>query len=468
MSASDRNAAIEPTGLATLLFLARRARAARLPAELAFIAVNETYQLCPYRQAALWWPGQGVTALSGVSAPERNAPYVQWLAGLAQALAARPEAVAGVIDPGGLPADTAHAWNEWWPRHAVWIPLLRAAESAVDPGPAVAGGWLFAREEAWRAGEVDLLSEWAETWLHAWQGQEAARAPRGWRHWAAACTPRHLPSTIASLWRKPARRIAVLAALGLCIPVRLTVLAPAELVPAQPAVIRAPIDGVVDGVLVQPNQRVQAGQPLFTLERSALNARQAIAAQALATARAEYRQHAQQALFDTRSKARLALLQSTIAERESDITYLQQQIARATLSAPHAGIALFDAPSDWVGRPVATGERIATVAVETDQEVEAWLAPGDMIALSAGAPVTFYLNSSPLRPMPATVRYINHTAEQRPDGSFAYRLRAALAPDADSARIGLKGSAKVSGDTVPLAYWILRRPLAFLRQFVGL
>ena len=35
-------------------------------------------------------------------------------------------------------------------------------------------------------------------------------------------------------------------------------------------------------------------------------------------------------------------------------------------------------------------------------------------------------------------------------------------------RVGLKGTAKVTGGWVPTAYWILRKPLAALRNFVGL
>jgi hypothetical protein len=35
-------------------------------------------------------------------------------------------------------------------------------------------------------------------------------------------------------------------------------------------------------------------------------------------------------------------------------------------------------------------------------------------------------------------------------------------------RIGLKGTAKVSGRYVPLAYWVFRKPLALARQLLGL
>jgi hypothetical protein len=59
-----------------------------------------------------------------------------------------------------------------------------------------------------------------------------------------------------------------------------------------------------------------------------------------------------------------------------------------------------------------------------------------------------------------------HDAVQRPDGSFAYRVRATLT-DKTSHRVGLKGTAKLQGEWVPLAYWALRRPWATLRATLG-
>jgi hypothetical protein len=66
-------------GLGTLVQLLKRARQAETEQELAFIIVNETHNLVPYRQAALWRrdrEGRGkVMAISGGAVVERNAPF---------------------------------------------------------------------------------------------------------------------------------------------------------------------------------------------------------------------------------------------------------------------------------------------------------------------------------------------------------------------------------------------------------
>ena len=89
MNLSDQARAANP--LLQLLGLARRAREAGSAQELAFLAVNDSHALAAYRQAALWWAGSGVTALSGVVAVEANAPYAQWLDRLCRHLHASHE-----------------------------------------------------------------------------------------------------------------------------------------------------------------------------------------------------------------------------------------------------------------------------------------------------------------------------------------------------------------------------------------
>ena len=64
------------TPLLTLLQLQRRARQASSLDALGFVIVNETLQLAPYRQAALWsTAGLGrVAAVSGLQQPDPTAP----------------------------------------------------------------------------------------------------------------------------------------------------------------------------------------------------------------------------------------------------------------------------------------------------------------------------------------------------------------------------------------------------------
>lgn len=445
--------------LAVLLDLSRRARRASSVAELGFLLVNETRHLVDFRQAALWRAGEGAHTLSGVMQPEANAPYVQWLDRLATHLSASPQAQMLPISAAALPPALAQDWAEWWPAHALWLPLDTPPEHPAQ-------GLLLARDAAWTQAELQLLQEWTDGWAHA-QSALMPRQAAGWRGWLARAR-QHLRADPSRPWWRQARwRWVAVAVLLPLAPVRMTVMAPGELVPAHPATVRAPLDGVLDVFHVQPNQQVQRDQPLFGLDEALIQSKVAVAAQVLATAEAEYRQASQQALNDPKSKMQLALLPGKIAEKRAELAYLQDQIGRARVRAPLAGVVLLDDPSEWIGRPVSTGERILRIAAPDDREVEAWLPIGDAIPLQEGDTVRLYLSANPLSPVSAKVRYMAHDAVQRPDGGYAYRLRATLSEDTDQ-RVGLKGTARIDGGWSPLAYWVLRRPLASLRGTVGL
>lgn len=436
-----------------LLGLARRARHAQSSAELAFMAVNDSHALAPYRQAALWFEAGGVTALSGVVQVEANVPYVQWLA---RACAALHQAGGGprAVGASDLEGEDATGWGEWLPAFGLCLPIEDAA-----------GVLLLARDTPWTEHEMALLVEWMDTWRHAWLAKAKTKAWH-WRDVPRIVAEKIQPQPGLPWWQQRKNQWLAAALLVVFFPVRLSVLAPGELVPSDPAVIRAPFDGVVAGFLVKPNDTVKAGQPLFTFDDATIRTRLEVSRQALATAEAEYRQVSQQALADAKYKSQLVVLAGKVEERRAEAEFLQGQLQRSQVVSPRDGVALFDDPSEWVGKPVATGERVLRVARPDDVEVEAWLPVGDAIPLQAGSPATMYLNATPLSPVSAEVRYVAHDAVVRPDGTYAYRVRAKVDGDT-SHRIGLKGTVKLAGSWVPLTYWVLRRPVAAVRQFLG-
>ena len=430
------------------LALLRRCHGAGDRAALQFIAVNDSHLLAPYRQAALWHQRRGVLALSGVSQVERNGPYVQWLQSVCRALAARP---AGPVQAGTLPDALAGAWDEWLPAQALWVPVGQDDASGQDDER---GGLLFARDEAWSDAECAAMADWLANWLVCCLALVQRQSTR--RRLLRGL--RGLPVAAAVL--------AAIATLMVTVPVHLSVLAPAELVPAHPVAVRAPLDGVVQQLLVSPNELVRAGQPLFAYDDAALSSRRDIAVQALATVETELRQYDQQSLYDNKARAAMPAARGNVTEKRSELALLDKQLKRSQVLAPSAGVALFDDAAEWAGRPVSTGERVMRLAAPDDKEIEAWLPIGDAIPLPVGAPVRLYLAASPTESLAGRLRYVAHEAQRRPDGSSAYLLRATL--DASSAqRIGLKGTARVAGQEVSLGYWMLRRPLAAVRELLG-
>lgn len=434
--------------LAGLVQLERRVRAAPTAAELAFLIVNETYALVPYRQAVLWRADSAaIQALSGLATPDPEAPFNHWIGKRLKAWATITSPLDLTADD--MPADEVELWTAHLPAHATLFPLIPAEAS--QP----VGLLLLARDTPFADGERQLLDIISSAYAHAWK---ALMGPGQKRH----------------LWLKDRRKWAMAAAALLLIaiiPVRQSVLAPAEIVPHQPAILRAPLAGVVAEIMVPPNAAVTEGQPLARMDGRELESRLEVARQALAIADAEQRQAQQQAVFDERAKASLAVLAARREQAAADVAFAEELLARGRLTAPKSGIAIYDSPDDWAGRPVALGERILMVADPANVELDILLPVADAIPLEIGSDIRFFLNVDPAAPLPATLTRIGYRAAPTPDGLLAYRLAGHFSTDDPDdrkrLRVGLKGTAKLEGNWTILCFHVLRRPLAALRLWLG-
>ncbi len=477
---------IDAGDLALLWQLAARAREADSEQTLGFTIVNETLALMPYRQAA-WWrapshaPG-AVAAVSGLPQSDPGAPYVQWLGemfralakgaaqeagGAATSAATRPPDDGAADDPqkpaetsetvpaarpfaftsAHLPADVAADWGAWWPMHALWVPV-------VDRSGRSFGGVAFVRDNAWTHAEAVMLAELAQVWAHA----------------LGAFAPRATLAARARLLLRPGKaRRRVLMGLGLlCVaPVPLTVLAPAEVTAKDPYVVRAPLDGVIERLYTQPNQRVAPGTPLFALDSTTLASRYAVANKNFDTAQEEYRQTAQLAVTEDKDRLDMALRKGKLDESQVELDYTAHELARVRVTATRAGVAVFADPNDWNGKAVAVGEKVMLLADPAHVELTAWLPVADNVDVTPGATLTLYPKSSPLSSYDARIDTVAYRAEPTPDGVLAYRVKATFSGDGARPVLGSMGTARIHGRWVPLAYYVLRRPLTTARQWLG-
>ncbi|WEK32357.1 MAG: HlyD family efflux transporter periplasmic adaptor subunit [Candidatus Pseudomonas phytovorans] len=425
---------------ALFLGLERQARQAGSTEQLAYSMVNDGQALFGFRHAALLITGK-VQALTGISVVEANAPFVAFVERAASKLqAAGVAGQAAPVEPSLLDAQALADWQELSAGQAFWLPLHNRQ------GEAFGGLWL-AREHAFNPAEQALLAQLGETYAHAWQ---ALNPVRPWR------------------LRWPRRRLfAVLAAalLLLLIPVRQSALAPAEVVPRGGWVVAAPLDGVIAEFLVKPNQTVAAGDLLVRFDATTLKAQADVAERTLGVAEAELKASTQRAFSDADSGARLDLLAARVEQKRAELDYARQLLARSEIHAERAGIAVFADAERWTGKPVQTGERLMQLADPTKADLRMELPVGDAVALQPGAEVALFLDSDPLHRHDAKLERAAYEAQATAAGQLAYRLDAAFVDEPP--RIGLRGTAKLYGERAPLAYYLLRRPLAAMRQGLG-
>nr|WP_298166082.1 HlyD family efflux transporter periplasmic adaptor subunit [uncultured Pseudomonas sp.] len=426
---------------AQFLGLERQARAARDIDSLAYALVNDAQALFGYRHAALLIAGR-VRALTGISVVEAHAPFVAFVENAAgQLLAQKRLDKPQVVTADSLSAQSQADWQSLSTGAVFWLPLLDRQQNPY-------GGLWIAREQPWSSAEQALLEQLGDCYSHAWQ---ALQPRKPWRlRW-----PR----------RKVAIAVVVLLAL-LLLPVRQSVLAPAEVVPLDGQVVAAPLDGVIAEFLVKPNQNVKKGDVLVRFDATSIKAQADVAERSLQVAEAELRANAQRAFSDAESGARIDLFTARVAQKRAERDYASELLARTEVKAERDGIAVFADAQRWTGLPVQTGERLMVIADPRQAELRIDLAVADVLAFEPGGEVALFLDSDPLHRHGARLQRLAYEAQAVAGGQLAYRLDAEF--DEAPPRIGLRGTAKLYGERGPLALYLLRRPLAALRQTVGL
>ena len=169
---------------------------------------------------------------------------------------------------------------------------------------------------------------------------------------------------------------------------------------------------------------------------------------------------------DSRAKRELSIAQSELNLKAGEYDYASELMKKTVVGAPRDGLVLFSDKDTWTGRPVATGERIMRIADPNSVEIAIDLPVADAIVLEEGARVQLYLDSNPLKPVEGKLTSASFHAQPNGDNVLSYNVRADFA-EADRPRIGLRGTAKVYGERVTLAYYLFRKPLSAIRQWTG-
>jgi Biotin-lipoyl like len=439
----------ETSDLNVLLQIENRALEAQTLSALRFTIVNETHALVPYRQAAMFeTSGERLrlVAASGLVSVANESPFAVWLTRFAQHFPLDGN-VHRLSIADASPND-ANGWSEWLPEHLLLVPLR-------DRNGSTQGMVMYASEIPYDDASVELLTRLHTTYGYCF----AAMSQTARSRWAG----------VRGLFSKRNRwLIAGALLLSMLIPVRLSVLAPAEVVALNAMAVSAPQDGVVGSFAVQPNTRVKAGELLFSLDDSSLLNRLAVARKALEVAQADAHIAQQRAFDDLKSKADVAVALGRVREKEAELAAVETQAQRVEVRAERDGIAIFSDTNDWLGRPVMTGERVMQLAQPEDGGILVWLGVADAINLELDAPVRLFLHTEPLSPRTGRLIEASYQTALSPEGVASYKLRARFDKDATIPRIGLRGTARISGDWVLLGYYLFRRPLAHLRELTGL
>lgn len=435
-----------------LLEFQRKLQMCKSMRELAFAVVNDSFPVLRFDQAVLWQydtrSGVVVEAVSGLAELAPEAPYAQWLTRAAQHMVSLPDQPVVQATLESLPDALSEDGAEWVHDH-----LLHCA--LTSPEGTVIGGLLFTRADPFE--EVDAaVAQWmgTATGFSLWAWRRDYRPVRRWLQ--------------SSSTRKLVLGAIVVSALLAFIPVRLNALATAEITPLRPIPITSPVEGVVETINVQPNQIVKADELLVVLNDTITRNKLEVSLKALDIARADLQRAINKSFTDEASKGEINVLDARVREKAAEVAYLTELLDKYTIAAPQGGLAIFADGDEWRGRPVQPGEKIMTLADPSLVQATIYLPPEDAIQLDAGSEVTVILNIDPLNPLKAKIVQTSYETINMPDNSLAYMIKADLEAGGTLPRIGQRGTAKVFAERVPLGYYLMRKPILFLRKSFGI
>lgn len=415
-------------------------RLATVP-ELLFYLANDSRRLVAYEQMfvlrrATVGGGWQVAVASSIPSVDRNAPAIR---AIEAALHDRD-----TDQPVDLVAPADEALDDYPFRCWHWQPLR-------DRDDAVFAGLLAVRDTAFDDTESARLERLAETAQHGWLALTGGRPVR------------RLPA----LTRKRRRVLLIAAAVVALFPVHMSVLAPVEVVAAQPFLVTAPFAGVVSGIDVAPNQAVTPGQPLLHFDDVKLRNEFELAGQRLQVARAKVDEVSSASFGDAKEAHGISIAQAEYDLALAEYSYARDMLARARVTAPRGGLAIYTDRRDWEGRAVDTGQTIMEVADPSAVRYRIDLPTREQMTLAPGSSVSIWLDSQPLWSQSATLEDASYQAHPTADGTLAFALTASPS-DGAAPRIGSRGTARVRGPWAPLGYAMLKRPVSGLRQLIGL
>ena len=437
-------------GLEMILSLEERFRSAKSPDEIAYLAANDVRKLTGTRQTFVLQANRNgrfkVKTVSSLATIERDAPLIRWVERLVSTM--RKDNSASSDVEFSLPAycdENAEETAAYPFKYFHWQPIT------LGDGTEFAG-LLQARERPFTKSDKQLTSRLASALGHAWRALKSDRRLRPGRHRNRA------------IWAT----IALLIIVAGAIPVPMTTIAPIEIKAKDPFVIAAPIDGVIDTVTQPPNSHVSKGDTLFRFEDTTFRNKAKLASREVEVASATYHKTRQAAFTDNDARYQLAITRSQHALKQAELTYAKELLAQTRVTAPVSGVVIYSDKSELEGHPVATGEAIMKIADPQKVQIQIELPVADAIVLKENADVRVFLDADPLRALDARIIKGSYQAQPQPSGQLAYELTAEFTGKPESTpRIGAHGTAQVFGDTTSLAFFLLRRPIAAMRQTFG-
>lgn len=437
--------------IARLIGLEKKVREALSKDELNFILVNEIREIIDFTNAFLLKQTPigtfNVEAISDLAIVDRTAPLVTFIEKIVNHKDHNQPKDIINIDIQDFAKKNKLTKNKNLPNILILIPIH-------SPQKGHQGFVAINKESVINDSEIELLKHLSGTFGHAFN---------------SFISTFPIKESIKKYFSgKNKWKTIVIILLIIFFPVSMTTTAPVEVVAKNPSLITAPFNGVIKKIIVNNNDTVESGDLLAVLEDNDLINQYNLAKQTLQVAEKELLRTRQSSFSDNTEKSKLAELQSQVLLKKAEMNYANEKLEMTKILSSINGVAIVENTLDWQGKPVNVGEKIMTIADPNLVEFLIWLPVKDSIIINNKAKVKIFLDINPINSLKGKVLRASYKPYLSPSEVLSYKLVSSLNENQEIPRLGLRGTAKIYGSRVTLFYYLFRKPITYMRQFIGI
>jgi Biotin-lipoyl like len=226
-------------------------------------------------------------------------------------------------------------------------------------------------------------------------------------------------------------------------------------------------DGIIKGCPVEDGAKVKKGDIILRYDTRQLQYRLAAAKAELNQADAEYEKVSSEAFTQKQQLGNIKLLQIKQKRAKIAIDECKWLLSKSILRAQQNGIlSLTSGNSEKLrGKAVKLGEKLFEIFSGTDLQAEIEVPEKDASIIEQKPQITLYLHARPEVPLTATVEFTSSQPILTARNTFCYMLNSKLNKNNDvTLRYGMRGTARLSGQRVTLAYYLFRNLVLWWRN----
>jgi biotin carboxyl carrier protein len=222
-------------------------------------------------------------------------------------------------------------------------------------------------------------------------------------------------------------------------------------------ILVAPADGYLKQAFVRPGDEVKAGQVLVEMAEQDLQIERRKWSSELVQ-----HENAYATALARADRAQLVINQARADEAKAQLDLIEQQLGRARIEAPFAGIIIKGDLSQSLGAPLQRGDVLLTLAPRDQYRIIVEVDERDISRVNIGSKGYLALSALPWDTLPLTVSRITPMASAV-EGGNVFEVEAALDSPPENLKPGLQGVAKIEAGRQPLIWGWTHRAINWLR-----